>query len=293
MRRILSVIALALAGLGLLAYPSVATYLSDVNGSYASESYNEFVEEVDQETLDAEWQEAVQYNESLSGNPVHDPFIEGTGMAMQDNYYDVLDLGNAMGTVEIPKISVSLPIYHGTTEDTLQQGIGHLEGSSMPIGGEGTHAVLTGHTGLAHARMFTDLSELEEGDLFYVHVLDRTLAYRVDQILVVEPEDSEALRRVKGKDYCTLLTCTPYGINSHRLLVRGERTDYIPEEKEGIEAVTGSSAPFAIALTAAVTTVAVVIVVTAITVRSRRNERRRQAVIDLILGGGSQEGGST
>ena len=293
MRRILSVIALALAGLGLLAYPSVATYLSDVNGSYASESYNEFVEEVDQETLDAEWQEAVQYNESLAGNPVHDPFIEGTGMAMQDNYYDVLDLGNAMGTVEIPKISVSLPIYHGTTEDTLQQGIGHLEGSSMPIGGEGTHAVLTGNTGLAHARMFTDLTELEEGDLFYVHVLDRTLAYRVDQILVVEPEDSEALRRVKGKDYCTLLTCTPYGINSHRLLVRGERTDYIPEEKEGIEAVTGSSAPFAIALTAAVTTVAVVIVVTAITVRSRRNERRRQAVIDLILGGGSQEGGST
>ena len=293
MRRILSVIALALAGLGLLAYPSVATYLSDVNGSYASESYNEFVEEVDQETLDAEWQEAVQYNESLAGNPVHDPFIEGTGMAMQDNYYDVLDLGNAMGTVEIPKISVSLPIYHGTAEDTLQQGIGHLEGSSMPIGGEGTHAVLTGNTGLAHARMFTDLTELEEGDLFYVHVLDRTLAYRVDQILVVEPEDSEALRRVKGKDYCTLLTCTPYGINSHRLLVRGERTDYIPEEKEGIEAVTGSSAPFAIALTAAVTTVAVVIVVTAITVRSRRNERRRQAVIDLILGGGSQEGGST
>lgn len=278
MKRSVIIIFIMLAGLGVLAYPTISNYLSEKNGSYAIATYEEAVANEDEQAIQAAWDEAVRYNESLSGQPVHDPFLEGTGMAMQDNYHEVLKLNDTMGYVEIPKISVNLPIYHGTADEVLQKGVGHLEGSSIPVGGEGTHSVLTGHTGLTHAKIFTDLTELEKDDLFYVHVLNQTLAYRVDQIKVIEPENTDDLRRVDGMDYCTLLTCTPYAVNSHRLLVRGVRTEYIPEEKEAITPVSSGTDEDRIVLIVAViaTAVMVVVVIFALHVHRRRMEKQER-----------------
>ncbi len=140
-------------------------------------------------------------------------------------------MGESLGYITIPKIDVNLPIYEGTSDDVLVKGVGHLEGSSYPLGGAGTHSVLTGHRGLAEAVLFTDLDKLGEGDRFYLHIMDEVLAYQVDQVKVVEPENTEDLEIIPGGDYCTLITCTPYAINTHRLLVRGERTEYIPPEE--------------------------------------------------------------
>lgn len=278
MKRSVIIIFIMLAGLGVLAYPTISNYLSEKNGSYAIATYEEAVANEDEQAIQAAWDEAVRYNESLSGQPVHDPFLEGTGMAMQDNYHEVLKLNDTMGYVEIPKISVNLPIYHGTADEVLQKGVGHLEGSSIPVGGEGTHSVLTGHTGLTHAKIFTDLTELEKDDLFYVHVLNQTLAYRVDQIKVIEPENTDDLRRVDGMDYCTLLTCTPYAVNSHRLLVRGVRTEYIPEEKEAIAPVSSGTDEDRIVLIVAViaTAVMVVVVIFALHIHRRRMEKQER-----------------
>jgi len=222
---------MALAGIGLFAYPAVSNFIFARNCSTAAQEYDDSVAKLDAEALEQAWQEAVVYNENLQGSPVHDPFLEGSGMVMADNYYKVLDIhgDGTMGYVSIPKIAVKIPIFHGTSEATLLKGIGHLEGSSMPIGGPGSHSVITGHTGLANAKMFTDLVKLSEGDEFYLQILDRTLAYKIDQIKVVLPEQAEDLRRKVDADYCTMVTCTPYGINSHRLLVRGERIEYVPE----------------------------------------------------------------
>jgi sortase A len=231
-KRVLIIIAIALVGAALCAYPAVSNYIFARNCSTATREYDGSIAKLDAEILEQAWREAVIYNENLEGNPVHDPFLKGSGMVMADNYYEVLDLNGdgVMGYVSIPKIAVKIPVCHGTAEATLLKGIGHLEGSSMPIGGAGAHSVLTGHTGLVNAKMFTDLVKLSEGDEFYLQILDRTLAYRIDQIKVVLPENTADLQREPGADYCTLVTCTPYGINSHRLLVRGERIDYTPEK---------------------------------------------------------------
>lgn len=145
-----------------------------------------------------------------------------------------LDHSGVMGYLEIPCISVNLPIYHGTDAEILERGVGHLAASSIPVGGKSTHSVLTGHTGLSSAKLFTDLTEMKKEDLFFIHVLDRTLAYKVDQISVVRPEDTRKLQIVKGKDYVTLVTCTPYGVNDHRLLVRGVRTKYVKKQRSSI-----------------------------------------------------------
>ncbi|MDR1815567.1 MAG: class C sortase [Clostridiales Family XIII bacterium] len=220
------IILVALIGAGLFGYPTAADHLAQRNGSYAIEDYAEAVSGYSKEELDAAWAEAVEYNENLSGYPAHDPFLDGSGMVMPNNYFSVLSIDDTMGYITIPRIGVELPIRHGTASATLAKGAGHLEGSSMPVGGPSTHCAITGHTGLSSARLFTDLVELEEGDMFYLHVLGRTLAYRVDQISVVEPEDTSLLKRVQDEDYCTLVTCTPYGVNSHRLLVRGARVPY-------------------------------------------------------------------
>jgi len=229
---------MALVGVGLFAYPAVSNYIFSRNCSTAAASYDDSIAQLDAAVLEKAQQEARIYNENLEGNPVHDPFLEGSGMVMADNYFEVLNLHNdgTMGYIDIPKIAVKIPIYHGTAESTLLKGVGHLEGSSMPIGGAGTHSVLTGHTGLANAKMFTDLVKLGEGDLFYLRVLDQTLAYKIDQIRVVLPEETGDLKRASGEDYCTLVTCTPYGINTHRLLVRGARTEYVPEQAKAAPA---------------------------------------------------------
>lgn len=232
-RKIINVLILLimLAGVVILAYPYVSFWLAGRSQSYVVQQYDDSLEKLTAEQLKTEWERAKAYNDALSPNALYDPFAAGHS-GMDEEYLSLLNLkGNGvMGSIKIPKITAELPIFHGTTMETLEAGVGHMEGSALPVGGEGIHAVLTGHTGLNKAKLFTDLTELAIGDEFYIQVLDEVLAYRVDQILVVEPTDMEAILPVSGKDYVTLVTCTPYGVNSHRLLVRGERTAYTREE---------------------------------------------------------------
>ncbi|MFD1403884.1 class C sortase [Robinsoniella peoriensis] len=236
MKRIISIVVLLLLGMGFFLYPHVSNLLMERNQSYAIQNFEDQVKNKARDEMEEEWKKAEEYNESLSGNVLRDPFMEGSGMVLQDNYKEVLNINGIMGYIDIPNIDVNLAVYHGTGESTLKKGVGHLEGTSLPVGGAGTHAVFTGHTGLTTAKLFTDLTELGEGDMFYLHILDRVLAYQVDQIKVVEPENTDDLKPVAGKDYVTLVTCTPYGVNSHRLLVRGKRTDYHAwQEKQAAE----------------------------------------------------------
>lgn len=225
---------LFLAGACVFFYPTVSNYLAEKNQMKVIENYEETLADTSEEDLSAEWAAAEAYNESLAGEPVHDPFVVGSGYALPDNYTDVLNVDGdgVMGYLEIPKIDVMLPIYHGTSEEVLAEGVGHIESTSLPIGGTTRHAVLSAHRGLPSAKLFTRLDELEVGDLFYIYVLDEVLAYEVDQIQTVLPDELDSLQAVEGEDLVTLVTCTPYGINTHRLLVRGTRTEYIPEEEE-------------------------------------------------------------
>lgn len=277
MKKALIIIIIALLGVGLCAYPVLSNYITEKNSSYAADAYAEKISELKEEELKKAWEEAEEYNQNLEGNPVHDPYLEGTGMVMSDNYYEVLNIDESMGYITIPKIDVKLPIFHGTAEETLAKGVGHLEGSSMPIGGNSSHSVLTGHTGLTTAKMFTDLTELTEGDLFFIHVLNQTLAYQVDRIKVTEPNSTQDLARVPGEDYSTLITCTPYGVNSHRLLVRGTRVPYTEElEQQAEDSAAGLTSEqrmliIAIAVSSAVMTG--LIIIAAVWTR-RRNKRR-------------------
>lgn len=218
-----------LSGLGIAAYPLISNMVSQKHASVAIQDFDSVVEEMDQEKLDAAKEAAKKYNEQLSSAIVRDENgeAEETGIS----YVDMLGLGESLGYITIPKIDVELPIYEGTSDDVLSQGVGHMEQSSYPLGGESTHCVLTGHRGLPSAVLFTDLDQLVIGDCFYLHILDEILAYEVDQIKVVEPNESGDLDIIKGEDYCTLVTCTPYAINTHRLLVRGKRTEYTGEEE--------------------------------------------------------------
>jgi len=260
-----------LLGAAVLAFPSASNYFAERNGSQTVQTYADKVLQLGDAEREAAWQAAEEYNQSLTGQPVHDPFLEGSGMAMGTNYEQLLNVDGIMGYIEIPRIGVSLPIYHGSSDSVLQKGAGHLEGSTLPIGGPSRHAVIVGHTGLTTAKLFTDLHELGQGDLFYIRVLDTTLAYEVDQIKVIEPQVTEDLVRFEGKDYVTLLTCTPYGVNSHRLLVRGERVEYRPDVRDAIERLDGSAIDRMV-LWAAVGSAAVMgaLVVVVIVARKRR-----------------------
>lgn len=217
---------LIILGAGLLLYPSVANYYNSLVQARVITGYNDAVRNMAQDDIDAMWNEAVMYNR---GRRYGTDFAHlGTlledkeAMAKYNSTLDVTGTG-VMGYIEIPKLAVRLPIYHGTDEGVLRVAAGHLEWTSLPVGGKGQHAVLTGHRGLPNAKLFTDLPELSLGDTFVLRILDRALTYRVDQIVTVLPEDIDELKPVAGKDYCTLVTCTPYGINTHRLLVRGTR----------------------------------------------------------------------
>ena len=239
---------LFLAGLSVLLYPLVANQWNSYRQSQLISEYTENIEKQDsEETIDydLEWAKADAYNKNLMPMILPDSFAVAEMSDRDEAYMACLNLNNdgMMGIVEIPKIDVKIPIYHTTDEDVLEIGAGHLEGSSLPIGGESTHAVISAHRGLPSATLFTDLDKLEEGDHFLLHILNDTLCYEVDQILVVEPEDTEALSVEEGEDLVTLLTCTPYGVNSHRLLVRGHRVPYVPEEvqEENHSSVLGVS----------------------------------------------------
>lgn len=232
-------LALVLVGVSVMSYPVVSNWLAERNASRVIQNYGEAVAEYSPGEIAAARQAAIEYNESLAGDPVHDPFVPGSGYALPANYEEVLNLdgGGVMGFIEIPKIGVSLPIMHGTSEEVLAEGVGHIEQTALPIGGEGRHSVLTGHRGLPSAELFTRLDELEEGDEFYLHVLDETMAYRVDEINVVEPDELAELAAEPGLDLVTLVTCTPYAVNTHRLLVRGVRVPY----EEGAEEEAASA----------------------------------------------------
>ncbi len=218
-----------LLGLSLLLYPAVSDYWNSKHQTRAIAVYSEEVSGLDKEQYQALWAEAAAYNASLrERDNVY--LLTEEQKAAYEQLLNVSGLG-IMGYIEIPSIDCSLPIYHGTEESVLQIAIGHLEWSSLPVGGESTHCVLSGHRGLPSAKLFTNLDKLQEGDVFQLRVLDEVLTYEVDQILIVEPQDVAALQIVEGKDYCTLVTCTPYGINSHRLLVRGHRIENAPEAR--------------------------------------------------------------
>ena len=222
-----------LIGAGILFYPTVSDLWNNYRNQQLISEYTEVVETLESEDFSEIWAEAREYNAQHTVNTILDAFDEEEGDYVLSHPYDqVLNpTGNEiMGYLEIPKISVKLAIYHGIGTEALENGCGHIEGTSLPIGGVGTHSVLSAHRGLPSAKLFTDLDQLEIGDLFYITVLDEKLAYKVDQILTVLPEETDDLAIEEDKDLVTLVTCTPYGVNSHRLLVRGERTEYVPEE---------------------------------------------------------------
>lgn len=219
----------------LVCYPFVSNYLMGLNQEGEVTGYEQEVQEANDEEIAAELEAARKYNQSLFGSVIlTDPFDPARQQEENLEYDQLLNLGgdSVMGVIEIPAIHVSLPIYHGTEEEVLQKGAGHMWNTSLPVGGAGTHAVITGHTGLSSAKLFTDLELLETGDVFLIHVLGDILAYQVDQIKIVKPDETNDLRIDPEQDYVTLVTCTPYGINSHRLLVRGTRIPY--EEAEEI-----------------------------------------------------------
>lgn len=218
-----------LAGLSLLLYPSVSNYWNSLHQTRAIATYAEEVANLDNDAYDQLWQDAASYNQSLLTRSNTYLLSE----AQKEEYERLLNVSGLgiMGYIEIPGIDCSLPIYHGTEESVLQIAVGHLEWSSLPVGGMSTHCVLSGHRGLPSAKLFTNLDKLAEGDVFMLRVLDEVLTYKVDQVLIVEPHETDALHIVEGEDYCTLVTCTPYGINTHRLLVRGHRIENIEEAK--------------------------------------------------------------
>ena len=212
-----------LVGLSLLLYPTVSDYWNSLHQSRAIAEYAEQVANLDNDRYDQLWSDACSYNENLAQKAGRYVMSEEE----RAEYESLLNVsGNGIiGYIEIPLIGCSLPIYHGTDESVLQIAVGHIEGSSLPVGGSGCHSVLSGHRGLPSAKLFTDLDKLTEGDTFILRILDETLTYEVDQILIVEPHEMDALEIEPDQDYCTLVTCTPYGINTHRLLVRGHRVE--------------------------------------------------------------------
>lgn len=241
-RQILSIIGLVLVfllALGMMLYPVIS---NRINAKYASEiqtTYEAVIEDTDNTALLKAKEDAIRYNDSITpGTAEVDAYSQEALKAAFQDYETLLNVAgdSIMGYVQIPKINVSLPIYHGTGNDSLERGIGHLLGSSLPVGGADTHSILTAHSGMASQKMFSDLPQLEVGDVFYLKVLGETLAYQVDQIHTVLPHDTTYLGIEQGEDLCTLVTCTPFGVNTHRLLVRGERIPY--EEAEVIVETT-------------------------------------------------------
>lgn len=228
-----------LLGFAILIYPTVSNQWNTYRQNQLISSYEELIGKMAEEDFTKEWEKANAFNDTIIHNNIFgDVFGENGDDIKNTEYWQILNVGNdgVMGYVSIPKINVKLSIYHGTADDVLQTGIGHLNGTKLPIGGESTHSVLAAHRGLPSARLFTDIDQLERGDMFYIHVLDETLAYQVDQILdMVDKDDNETLQKAlqieDGQDYVTLFTCTPYGVNSHRLLVRGTRVPYNGEEE--------------------------------------------------------------
>ena len=264
-------VVILLTGLSLLLYPTVSNAWISYLQSKAMAEYSETVANNDDTDNERLWSEAVSYNESLSGSGIRWEMTDEE----EEAYNQLLNIGSSgiMSYIEIPKINCSLPICHGVDEQSLKTSVGHLAGTSLPVGGQGSHCVLSGHRGLPSARLFTDLDKLEEGDVFRIQTLDRVLTYEVDQIQVVEPSDLTKLKIIDGMDYCTLVTCTPYGINTHRLLVRGRRveTEEAAEELTPVEEVRLN--PIVAVPIIAVPAVLVLLIVLLICTKRRKTQR--------------------
>lgn len=266
-----------LVGVAIFMYPKVSNWLSVYTSRVEIDSYNSAVKEMDNSQLEALEKNAQDYNEALAK--------KDTQALSVINYEALLTVTDAIGYVDIPKINIYLPIFHDMSDEVLQKGVGHMEGTSLPVGGKSTHAVLPAHTGLPSAELFTDLDKMELGDVFYIHVLGKVLAYKVDQIKIVLPEDDSDIQIVEGEDYVTLLTCTPYGINDHRLLVRGTR---IPYEEKAEEIVTTpptqndeeEQLPVEVIVTTAIIVLSVVVIVIILLIlflpvgRKRKNKEK-------------------
>lgn len=223
---LISFVLFAVAGV-LLAYPLVSTIINSKYHSDIETAYTAAIAATDAAELTAQREAAQRYNNMLSGAAI----TEGGASAPPLAYAQQLTVGGVMAYVDIPKINVYLPVQHGTEADTLEKSVGHVVGTSLPVGGGSTHAVLSAHSGMASSKLFSDIDQLTEGDVFYIHVLGDTLAYEVDSIHTVLPTDTSLLQIEDGKDYVTLVTCTPFGVNTHRLLVRGHRVPYVPEQE--------------------------------------------------------------
>ena len=214
-----------ITGLGILLYPIISNLLMNIFQTTAIQQYNYTVEQMQQDKIEEILSEARVYNEQFKNTIVVDPFSQEAESSVNSEYNEILNIDGTMGYIEIPKINVNLPIFHGTSEEVLKKGVGHIDTTPLPIGGEGNHSVLSAHRGLPSAKLFTDLDKLEIDDVFMIKMLTETLVYRIDQIKVVEPTDTQYLQAEEGEDYITLITCTPYAINTHRMLVRGTRID--------------------------------------------------------------------
>lgn len=228
------IILLFITGLLIASYPIISNWYYTVENNNQIVDFKEAVDEMSQAEIDERIDLARAYNETLDPSKLADPYTDREKKGVE-NYARMLEAREKIGYLDVPKINQQIPVYAGTSEDVLQRACGHLEGTSLPIGGKSTHSVITAHRGLPQVKLFRDLDKMEVGDVFYYTNVKETLAYQVDQILVIEPWNFDPVLVVEGKDYMTLLTCTPYMINSHRLLVRGHRIPYVPEEKEEAE----------------------------------------------------------
>ena len=269
------IILIFLVGLGFISYPTVSNLWNQAHQSRAIATYSKQVEKLDDSENKKMLKAARKYNKSLLKKSDHWKLSKKD----KKKYESLLDVSGTgiMGYIEVPKIDCSLPIYHGTDEGALQIAIGHLEGSSLPVGGKSSHCVLSGHRGLPSARLFTDLDQMEEGDIFILNILGRKLAYEVDQIRVVLPEEMSDLEIEEGKDLCTLVTCTPYGINTHRLLVRGHRTEYVEKKvEEEQKEVQTKKTDIRLMIAGGAGVLILLIIIIVIVIKRRRKRRNQQ-----------------
>ncbi|MBQ2305048.1 MAG: class C sortase [Firmicutes bacterium] len=265
------ILALYVAGAAFIFYPTVSNLINRERNLKVAVAYEDAISDAGKDEADSMYLEALAYNSTHKRNYVKDAFSDNCHDGLSDSYSSLLDPQGTgvMGYLDVPKINETLAIYHGTGEEVLEKGVGHIEGTSLPVGGLGSHSVLCAHRGLPSARLFTDLDQLEEGDRFYIHVVDRILTYEVDQITVVEPDEIEALKIEPDKDYVTLLTCTPYGINTKRLLVRGKR---VPNEVQRTDPVETAKHGLPLYLTMLIISLSAVVLIT-ISITSKKDRR--------------------
>lgn len=275
-----------LAGFFILMYPSFADAWNRHRNKLLAAEYDETVSEIQSDEIERIAGEAREYNRQHTVNEVQDIFENSEDYTLSHPYDSLLNPNGdeVMGSIEIPKINIELAIYHGTGAEALSKGVGHIQGTSIPVGGVNTHAVLAAHRGLANAKLFTDLDRMETGDIFFLHILGDTLAYQVDQINVVSPDDLTLIQIEPGRDLCTLLTCTPYGVNTHRLLVRGSRVPYRPEavsEESGKYEVTlQQDDPVRFAAAGLTAALIIVVVMRMMTIRKKRHNHNKGRSLD-------------